>query len=106
MAFRNISCPNACVESMGIIGVFGPFFALTSSFLGGSAAAGGIAFVNSIGALGGFLGPFVIGILKERTGNYSSAMALLAGVLVMSALIVFVVGRAVSEPRLVSKATI
>ena len=83
---------------MGLLAAFGPFFSLPSSFLGGTAAAGGIALVNAIGALGAFFGPVIIGVLKEQTGNYASAMAALALGLVLSAAIVLALGRAMA-PR-------
>jgi ACS family tartrate transporter-like MFS transporter len=78
---------------MGILGIVGPFFSLPSSFLQGTAAAGGIALINSIGVLGGFAGPFAIGVVREQTGGYETAMAMLAFVFVLSALIVLAVGR-------------
>ncbi len=79
--------------AMGILGMVGPFFSLPSSFLQGAAAAGGIALINSIGVLGGFVGPFAIGVVREQTGGYETAMAMLAFVFVLSALIVLAVGR-------------
>ena len=90
----------------GVLAAFGPVFALPSSFLRGTAAAGGIALVNAIGVLGGFLGPYVIGVLKEQTGGYASAMAMLASVLVLSALIVLALGRAMAPRPLAIKPTI
>src|SRR5260370_38273105 len=56
---------------VGVLAAFGPVFALPSSFLRDTAAAGGIALVNAIGIIGGFLGPYVIGVLKEQTGGYA-----------------------------------
>ena len=52
----------------GIKSTIGPFWALTTSFLTGPAAAGGIALINSVGNLGGFAGPYVVGMTKDRTG--------------------------------------
>ena len=86
-----------CV-AMGILASFGPFYSLPSTFLGGTAAAGGIALINSIAALGAFFGPVITGVLKEHTGNYASAMAALACGLVVSATIVLALGRAMA-PR-------
>lgn len=57
-----------CVAAAGINSVLGVFWALPASFLTGAAAAGGIAMINSIGNLGGFLGPFTMGQLKEGFG--------------------------------------
>jgi len=44
----------------------GPFWALPTSLLGGAAAAAGIAFINSVGNLGGFAGPFFVGWIQGR----------------------------------------
>jgi ACS family tartrate transporter-like MFS transporter len=74
------------------------FFSFPSSFLRGPAAAGGIALISCIGNLGGFLGPTVVGALKEATGGYGIAMAALAGALVICAVIVLALGRAMA-PR-------
>jgi len=57
----------------------GPFWALPQSYLGGVAAAGGIALINTIGTgAGGFVGPYIVGVLKEAYGGYAVAMAVLA----------------------------
>ncbi len=74
------------------------FFSFPSSFLKGPAAAGGIALISCIGNLGGFLGPTVVGGLKEATGDYMLAMAALAGSAAVAALIVLALGRAMA-PR-------
>jgi D-galactonate transporter len=50
-------------------GAYTVFWALPAAHLKGSAAAGGIAFINSIGLLGGFVSPYVIGIIKDATGS-------------------------------------
>jgi len=74
------------------------------SFLSGSAAAGGIALVVSIGQLGGFLGSTLIGVLKERTGDYAAAMAVIGLMLVLAAGIVLLVGRSMAPRRAVASA--
>jgi len=81
---------------IAIYGCFGPFFCLPSLFLSGTAAAVGIAFINAIANLGAFLGPYLIGVLNERTGNYSLSMAVLGGGLVISALIIVALGQAIA----------
>ncbi len=55
------------VGAIGLWSTLGPFWSLPTSFLSGSAAAAGIAFINSIGNLGGFIGPFFMGWLKDTT---------------------------------------
>jgi ACS family tartrate transporter-like MFS transporter len=66
----------------------GPFWALPPYFLaGGSAAAAGIAFINSVGNLGGFLGPFMMGALKDLTGGVSAGLYSLGGCIILACLL-------------------
>jgi len=62
--------------------------------LGGTAAAGGIALINSIGNLGGFVAPNIVGYGKTISGNYSGSMWILAGFAVLAGLMVLLLGRA------------
>jgi D-galactonate transporter len=64
------------------------FWSLPTSFLRGSAAAAGIAAVNSIGNLAGFVSPYLIGFLKDVTQNNRTGMYMLAGMLVLGVLLV------------------
>lgn len=61
----------------GAFGAFPPFWAIPPSFITGAAAGGAIALINSIGNLGGFFGPTIVGYLKEITGSFNSAIAFL-----------------------------
>jgi MFS transporter, ACS family, tartrate transporter len=61
----------------GVKGMVGPFWALSTSYLSGTAAAAGIAWINSVGNLGGFFGPTIVGYLKKATGNYAGAVIVL-----------------------------
>ena len=81
------------VGVMGVYASFGPYYSLPSSFLGGTAAAGGIALVNSIASMSGFFGPFFIGVVKEHTGSYTASMAALASVEGLAVLAILVLGR-------------
>jgi ACS family tartrate transporter-like MFS transporter len=56
----------------------GPFWALATSFLGGTAAAGGIALINSIGNLGGYVGPTIVATMKEERGGFRNGLISLA----------------------------
>jgi len=56
-----------------------PFWCLPTAFMSGSAAAAGIALINSLGNLGGFVGPNIIGVLRDTTGNSTGAFLGLAG---------------------------
>jgi len=67
-----------------------PFWALPTIFLSGTAAAASIALINSIGNLGGFVGPYIIGFLTDKTGTYTAGLSylvasgLLGGLLLLS----------------------
>jgi ACS family tartrate transporter-like MFS transporter len=68
-----------CFAGVGIHGMKAPFWALAPLTLASSAAAGGIAWINSVGNLGGFFGPFVLGWLKDHFGGYQAGIYVLAG---------------------------
>lgn len=79
-----------CLAAVGTAGYLPGFWALPTSFLTGTAAAACIGLINSFGNLGGFVGPYIVGYLKDRTGSYYagilylSASALVASVLILS----------------------
>jgi ACS family tartrate transporter-like MFS transporter len=87
----------ACT-AIGVLAPLPPLNGLLKSHLAGPAAACGIALYNSIGNLGGFLGPYLIGAIKEATGSYAFSMMFIAFGLVISAGIVILLGRA-TAPR-------
>ncbi len=72
------------LAALGIWGAFGPFWALASSFLGSTAAAAGIALINSFGNLGGFLGPTLMGYSREL-GGYAGGLGAIALILLLGA---------------------
>ena len=76
------------IAAFGIWGTLGPFWTLPTAFLRGTAAAGGIALVNSIGNLGGFVGPFLMGWIRESTGGFTAGLLTLAAILVVAAVLV------------------
>lgn len=73
----------ACLSlvAIGIWGTLGPFWALATSFLSGTAASGGIALINSVGNLGGFFGPYLVGVIKDYTGEFKYGLTVLAVIL-------------------------
>jgi ACS family tartrate transporter-like MFS transporter len=91
------------VALVGTLAYNGPFFSLPSTFLAGTAAAGGVGFVNTIGSLGRFIGPYGVGVLKESSGTYASAMAAMGGAMLMSALIVLAMGRKMGARKVAAK---
>jgi len=65
-----------CFAALGIYSVYGPFWSLPSEFLTGFAAASGIALISSVANLGGFAGPYAVGIVSQRTGSLYGGLAL------------------------------
>jgi ACS family tartrate transporter-like MFS transporter len=76
-----------CLSTAGFYGTKGPFWSMPSMLLTGSAAAGGIAWINSIGNVGGAFGPAIVGWIKDLTGSYSGGLYGLAAFTAASALI-------------------
>jgi ACS family tartrate transporter-like MFS transporter len=81
------------LANLGIAGTLGPFWSMPTAFLSGAAAAGGIAMINSIGNLGGFLGPFLMGELKSRTSGFTVGLFILAAFLLAAGLLALAVPR-------------
>ncbi len=67
-----------------MMSMWGPFWSLPTAFLGGRAAAGGIALINALGNLGAFLGPNIIGWLRQATGDFTPGLAIMALTLIFS----------------------
>jgi MFS family permease len=63
------------------------FYTIPSRFLSGQAAAGGIALINTMGAMGGFVGPYLVGYLKDATGSFKAGMIGMAVVLGIATLL-------------------
>lgn len=72
----------------GILGGLPQSWSLSTAFVSGGAAAAGIALINSIGNLAGFVAPWSLGLIKEATGSTAAGVCLLAGSLVVGALLV------------------
>jgi len=72
----------------GVVTAVPMFWALPTSFLGGTAAAAGIALVNCTGNLGGFFSPAIVGYLKTHTGTLNSGLYLIAGCMLASSLLI------------------
>ena len=87
-----ISIVALCGAVIGIMCYQSTFWPIPSSFLTGSAAAGGIALIVSIGNLGGFVGPSLIGAVRESTGSFSWALISVALFLILGAVLIRVVG--------------
>jgi ACS family tartrate transporter-like MFS transporter len=78
---------------MGIYSFFGPFFSIPSKFLTGFSAASGIALINAVGNLGGFVGPSAIGALANGKRGIYGGLALAGVSLFVSAALVLLLPR-------------
>lgn len=76
--------------SIGIYSLLGPFWAVPPLFLRGTAAAAGIALINSIGNLGGFVGPYLVGWIKGTTGSFTAGFEVLAAIVALAGVLTLV----------------
>ena len=90
----------------GVYSIPGPFWSLPSEFLTGYAAASGIALINSIGNLGGFVGPYGIGAIRDRTGSLYGGLAFVGVSMIVSAGLLWLLPRkaCVAAVRIEAKA--
>jgi ACS family tartrate transporter-like MFS transporter len=79
------------VAAMGINGRMPPFWSMPNAFLAGTSAAAVIGSINSVGNLGGFVGPYLVGWLTDRTKNYQAGVLYLIGSALMAAVLVLFV---------------
>jgi ACS family tartrate transporter-like MFS transporter len=73
------------IAAVGDLGTRGPFWALPTRFLTGSAAAAGIALINTMASLGGFVGPYAVGVVRDVTGSFAGGLVFLAALLLLAA---------------------
>ena len=78
-----------CVATVGLYGSRPSFWPMPTRFLTGAAAAAGIALINSIGSLGGYIGPFIVGWIKDSTKSFEMGLYFLAACAFASAAITY-----------------
>ena len=86
-----IALSGMCLAMAGVATSLAQFWSLPTAIVAGAAAATGIALINSIGNLSGFLGPLVIGWLVDRTGSTDVGVYLLAGVMAIGSVLVLTI---------------
>jgi nitrate/nitrite transporter NarK len=90
-AYSNSLAISIAAISVAVLGVFSmvaPFWTMPTSLLSGVSVAVGIALINSVGNLGGFFGPYIIGWMRNVTGNFRGGLLVVGTVLAMSGLVV------------------
>ena len=79
------------IAMLGLASMFGPFWTLATSFVHGVGAAAGIALINSVGNIGGFVGPYGIGYLRDSTGGFSAGLIAIGVIVVLGGALVLAV---------------
>ena len=79
--------PALAVGLFFLLGVHGVFWTMPAAILSGAAAAAGIALINSIGNIGGFAGPYLVGLVKDATDSTDGGLIVLAAILVIGAFV-------------------
>src|SRR6185312_6859937 len=75
------------LAAVGLWSMMAPFWALTTSMLGGTAAAGAVAVLQIVGGVGGFTGPYTIGRVKDATHSFTGGLLAMSGLAVLAALL-------------------
>ena len=75
------------IAMLGLASMLGPFWAFATSFLGGVGAAAGIALINSVGNIGGFVGPNIIGYISRSTHGFTGGLIFVGAVLAAGGLL-------------------
>ena len=83
-----VSLVTLSLAMLGLASMFGPFWAFATSRLRGVGAAAAIALINSIGNTGGFVGPYVIGYIRDRTQSFTGGLVFVGVVLAVMPLLV------------------
>ena len=76
-----------CITAVGVYSAMGVWWSVPTTFLSGAAAAGATALINSIANLGGYFGPYMLGVIKTTTGSYDMGYFALAACLVGAGLV-------------------
>lgn len=82
------------LAAVGANGIAGPYWGLPPRFLSGAAAASAIGLINMIGSIGGFVGPYALGAVKDRTQGFGPALLALAAMAVGASVLVMLLKRA------------
>ena len=81
------------VATAGLWGLLGPFWTIPTGFLHGAAAAGGVALLNSVGTVGGFVGPTLVGMVRDTTGSHALGFVSIACIMALGGVAVLAATR-------------
>jgi ACS family tartrate transporter-like MFS transporter len=103
--FLGASYWSVVAMSVAMIGLYGTravFWAMPSAFLTGASAAAAFAFINSLSQIGGYVGPYLVGWVKNETGSFESALSFLGAFSLLSALVALFAVQAASGRKAVA----
>lgn len=85
------------VAVVGLSSVRTCFYSIPATFLGREAAAGGLAFINAAGSLGGLFGPYMVGWLKDTTGSFQAGLIGMGGMLILATVLTLLLQTIIKE---------
>jgi ACS family tartrate transporter-like MFS transporter len=86
-----------CFVAAGVYSLLPPFWSMPNEFLSGFSAAAGIAFINSFGNIGGFVGPYVMGAINKQAGSFRGGLVFAGISLFVSAMLILALRRTTPE---------
>ena len=86
------------IAMAGLAAMFGPFWTLATSVVDGMGAAAGIALINSVGNIGGFVGPYLLGYIKDLTQSFAIGFALIGAIIALGGALVLAIPEARRHP--------
>ena len=87
------------LAAMGLWSTMGPFWALMTRMVKGAAAAGGVAMITTLGGLGGFIGPYLTGRLRDATHSFAGGLYGISGLALSAAMLSLAVRQSKVEDR-------
>jgi len=85
-----LSIAGLSLTAFGVSAAKPPLWCLPTTFFAGTAAAASIGLINSLGTLGGFVGPYMIGSTNGTSGNFTRGLYLVGGTLIVSAVTIII----------------
>lgn len=92
-----LSTAALAIVAIGVAASFGPFWGLATATLPAGTRAAGVALVSAIGNIGGFVGPYVVGLVKDATGSFAGALVSFALLALCAALVARLIPAASSD---------
>ena len=79
------------IAMLGLSSMFGPFWTMATSFVEGIGAAAGIALINSVGNIGGFVGPYVLGYVRDTTNSFAAGLVAIGVTVIVGGVLALIV---------------